>query len=357
MSVIVSTTTGFPEHYYPQLTLLAAAQQEWQSKRASILKPLEQFYTNVKVNARYLSWPLERYKEPSTFEERNDAYIETALDLGEQTICALLDQVHMDPQEIDQLTVVSTTGIAVPSLDARLMNRIPFSRGMKRLPLFGLGCVGGAAGIGRTADYLQGRPEEAVILFAVELCSLTLQRDDLSIANLVASGLFGDGSAAVLMVGDEHPLAQQARPGMPRVIDSQSQFFPETEHIMGWDVTNSGFKVLLSADIASLAQSEVRPSMELFLDRHDLTIADIDHWLVHPGGPRVIQALADGLGLAEEALALSWETLAEAGNISSASVLVILGKFMKRVQPKPGEYGVLMAMGPAFCAELVLLQW
>jgi alkylresorcinol/alkylpyrone synthase len=193
-----------------------------------------------------------------------------------------------------------------------------------------------------------------VILFAVELCSLTLQRDDLSMANLVASGLFGDGAAAVLMVGDDHPRAQQ---GMPRVIDSQSQFFPETEHIMGWDVTDSGFKVLLSPDIATLAQSEVRPSMEAFLGRHDLSIADIDHWLVHPGGPRVIEALEDGLGLPDQALTLSWETLAEAGNISSASVLVILDKTMRRTQPKPGERGVLMAMGPAFCAELVLLQW
>jgi len=355
MTVIVSTKTGFPEYYYPQDMLLTAAQQECtRQKRASLLKPVEQFYTNVKVQGRYLAWPLERYTEPTTFEERNNAYIETALQLGEQTICALLDEVHMPPQDIDQLTVISTTGIAVPALDARLMNRIPLSRGMKRLPLFGLGCLGGAAGIARTADYLQGHPAEAVILFAVELCSLTIQRDDLSLANLVASGLFGDGAAAVLMVGDDHPRAQ---PGMPRVIDSQSQFFPGTEHIMGWDVTNSGFKVLLSADIASLARSEVRPSMEAFLGRHDLTIADIDHWLVHPGGPRVIRALADGLGLPDEALELSWETLAEAGNISSASVLVILDKTMKRLQPKPGEYGVLMAMGPAFCAELVLLQW
>lgn len=354
MPVIVSAKTGFPEHYYSQNTLLSAAQQEWGAERASILKPLEQFYTNVKVKGRYLSWPLERYKKSTTFEERNNAYIETALELGEQTICALLDQVQVSPQEIDQLTTISTTGIAVPSLDARLMNRIPFSRGMKRLPLFGLGCVGGAAGIARTADYLQGHPDEAVILFAVELCSLTIQRDDLSLANLVASGLFGDGAAAVLMVGDDHPRAQ---PGLPRVIDSQSQFFPETEHIMGWDVTNSGFKVLLSADIAQLARSEVRPSMEAFLGKHDLTIADIDHWLVHPGGPKVIQALEEGLGLSDEALTLSWESLSEAGNISSASVLLILDKTMKRLQPKPGEYGVMMAMGPAFCAELVLLQW
>jgi len=354
MSVIVATKTGFPEHYYPQKTLLAAAQQEWKKKRASILKPLEQFYTNVQVKGRYLAWPLERYQEPSTFEERNDAYIETALELGEGTICALLDQAQMSPGEIDQLTTISTTGIAVPALDARLMNRIPFSRHMKRLPLFGLGCLGGAAGIARTADYLQGHPEEAVILLAVELCSLTIQRDDLSVANLVASGLFGDGAAAVLMVGDKHPRAQ---PGLPRAIDSHSHFFPQTEHIMGWDVTNSGFKVLLSADIAKLAQSEVRPILEAFLGEHGLTIPGIDHWLVHPGGPKVIQALEDGLGLPDEALALSWESLAEAGNLSSASVLLILDKTMKGTRPGPGEVGLLMAMGPAFSAELVLLQW
>jgi alkylresorcinol/alkylpyrone synthase len=355
MPVIISTKTGFPEYYYPQTTLLTAAQQEWKLKRASIVKPLEQFYTNVKVKGRYLSWPLERYPKPSTFEERNNAYIEMALNLGEQTICALLDQVQMSPQEIDQLTIVSSTGIAVPALDARLMNCIPFSPGMKRLPLFGLGCAGGAAGIARTADYLRGHPEDAVILFAVELCSLTIQRDDLSLANLVASGLFGDGAAAVLMVGDAHPLAKK---GLPRVIDSQSHFFPNTEHIMGWDVTDSGFRVLLSADIAGLAQSEVRPIMEDFLGRHDLTIADIDHWLVHPGGPKVIEALEDGLGLPDKALALSWECLAEAGNISSASVLLILDKTMKRLpHGRPGDVGVLMAMGPAFSAELVLLQW
>jgi alkylresorcinol/alkylpyrone synthase len=355
MPVIVSTKTGFPEHYYPQNMLFSAAhQQVSKAKRTSLLKPLEQFYTNVKVNGRHLAWPLERYTELTTFEQRNHAYIETALELGEQTICALLEQVQMSPQEIDQLTTVSTTGIAVPSLEARLMNRIPFSRRMKRLPLFGLGCMGGAASIARTADYLQGHPQQAVIVYAVELCSLTIQRDDLSLANLIASGLFGDGSAAVLMVGDEHPLAEQ---GLPRVIDSQSQFFPDTEHIMGWEVTDSGLKVMLSADIAGLAQSQVRPVMDAFLGKHGLTIAGIDHWLVHPGGPRVIEALQDGLSLPDEALSLSWESLAEVGNISSASVLLILDKTLKRLQPKAGEYGVLMAMGPAFSAELVLLQW
>jgi alkylresorcinol/alkylpyrone synthase len=354
MSVIVKTTTGFPAHYYPQEKLLAAHQGAWKSERGSGWKRLEQFYTNVNVNGRYLAWPLERYKKPTTFEERNDAYIESALQLGEETICALLEQAEISPQEVDQLTTISTTGIAVPALGARLMNRIPFSRHTKRLPLFGLGCLGGAAGIARTADYLQGHPKEAVIMMAVELCSLTIQRDDLSVANMVAAALFGDGAAAVLMVGDEHRLAQ---PGLPRVIDSHSEFFPETEHIMGWNMRNSGFKVLLGADISRVAKSGVRPSLEAFLGKHGLKISGIDHWLVHPGGPKVIHALEDGLGLPDEALRLSRESLAEAGNMSSASVLLILDKTMKHIRPKPGAHGLLMAMGPAFSAELVLLQW
>jgi alkylresorcinol/alkylpyrone synthase len=354
MPVIVKTTTGFPAHYYPQENLLAAHQRAWRSKPGSGWKRLEQFYSNVNVKGRYLAWPLERYEKPTTFEERNDAYIESALQMGEETICALLEQAEIRPQEVDQLTTVSTTGIAVPALCARLMNRIPFSRHTKRLPLFGLGCLGGAAGIARSADYLQGHPKEAVILMAVELCSLTVQRDDLSVANMVAAALFGDGAAAVLMAGDEHLLAQ---PGLPRVIDSHSEFFPETEHIMGWDVRNSGFKVLLGADISKVAKSGVRPSLEAFLGKHGLKIASIDHWLVHPGGPKVIHALEDGLGLPDEALRLSRESLAEAGNISSASVLLILDKTMKHIRPKPGAYGLLMAMGPAFSAELVLLQW
>jgi alkylresorcinol/alkylpyrone synthase len=354
MSVIISTMTGFPDHYYSQNEMLDIAQQQVKAKRPSLLRPLEQFYANVKVNGRHLAWSIERYNQPSTFEERNNAYIETSLELGERTICALLEQVGMNPQDVHQLSIISTTGIAVPALDARLMNRINFPRSLKRTPLFGLGCMGGAAGIARVADYLQGHPKESVILFAVELCSLTIQRDDLSLANIVASGLFGDGAAAVLMVGDEHPMAKS---GLPRVIDSQSHFFPETEQIMGWDVTNSGFKVLLSADIAGLAQSEVRPILEAFLSKHGLTIADIDRWLVHPGGPKVIEAFEHGLGLRDDALSLSWECLADVGNISSASVLLILDKTMKGTQPKPGEYGMLMAMGPAFSAEFVLLQW
>ncbi len=194
----------------------------------------------------------------------------------------------------------------------------------------------------------------AGILLSIELCSLTIQPEDVSIANIISSGLFGDGATALLMVGADHA---NAADGMPRVVDTRSIFFPNTEHIMGWDVVNSGLKISLSADVTEVAAVQLRPGVEAFLGEHGLSIQDITHWIAHPGGPKVIQAIESGLGLSEHALDLSRESLAAVGNLSSSSVLLILEETLSRFQPEAGTYGLLMAMGPAFCAELVLLQW
>jgi alkylresorcinol/alkylpyrone synthase len=234
------------------------------------------------------------------------------------------------------------------------MNRIPFSTSLKRMPLVGLGCTGGAAGLARVTDYLQGHPGEAALLLAAELCSLTLQYDDVSVANVLASGLFGDGAAAVLLLGDDHP---QVQPGQARVVASQSCFFPDTERVMGWDVGEGGFKVILSADVPRIAGEKVRPLLDAFLAQHDLSLADIDHWITHPGGPKVLDALQEALELPGEALQLSRDSLTEIGNVSSVSVLYVLKETLAQRQPAPGDYGLLLALGPAFCAELLLLQW
>jgi alkylresorcinol/alkylpyrone synthase len=289
----------------------------------------------------------------SGFKASNDAWIEAALNLGETTVRRLLEQTGLAADEISHLTFTTVTGIAVPSIDARLMNRIPFSVNLKRAPLFGLGCLGGVAGVARVADYLRGHPAEAAILLAVELCSLTLQPQDLSIANIISSGLFGDGAAAVLMVGADHPLACA---GQPRVIDSRSYFFANTERVMGWDVTDTGFKVVLSADVPDIARTQLRPAIEAFLADHGLGMGDIAHWIAHPGGPKVIQSMEEGLDLNGDTFRLSRESLARVGNVSSASVLFILAETLATRRP-PGTYGLMLAMGPAFCAELVLLRW
>lgn len=352
MPSIMAVTHVFPEHYYPQEVLLEALRTHW-TKRHSNINRLEQIHHNVGVSGRHLALPIEEYEALDGFAGKNDAWIRVALNLGETVLCNLFDKAKMQPGEISQIIFTTVTGIGVPSIDARLMNRIPFSPNLKRVPLFGLGCVAGAAGLARLADYLGGHPAEAAALLSIELCSLTIQPDDVSIANIISSGLFGDGAAAVLMAGDEHPQANSR----PRVLDSRSIFFPNTEHVMGWDVVNSGLKISLSADVSEIAEVQLRPGVEAFLGEHGLSIHDITHWIAHPGGPKVIQAIETGLGLSDHALDLSRESLRAVGNLSSSSVLLILEETLSRFQPEPGAYGLLMAMGPAFCAELVLLQW
>jgi alkylresorcinol/alkylpyrone synthase len=353
MVQIVATAGCFPPNYYPQEELIAHVRSLWAELPVNFAR-LESFHRNVKVAGRHLALPIEEYKTLSGFGERNDAWIQAALELGEVTLCTLFDQAGLHPREIDQLAFTTITGIAVPSIDARLMNRIPFSKHLKRIPIFGWGCLGGAAGIARLADYLRGHPKDAAVLLSVEICSLTIQHEDISVANMISSGLFGDGSAGVLMVGKEHPLA---RPGLPEVVDTLSIFFPQSEHIMGWDVRDSGFKILLSADVAMVAEKFLRSHVEFFLMNHSLAIADIAHWIVHPGGPKVMESIEQGLDLPADALELSKNSLAKVGNISSASVLLVLDETLNRYQPASGTYGLLMAMGPGFSAELVLLKW
>jgi len=263
-----------------------------------------------------------------------------------------LERAGLEAAELGALLFVSVTGIATPSIDARLMNRLPLPAGLRRLPIFGLGCVAGAAGIARAADYVKAYPEQTAALLAVELCSLTLQRSDLSVANLIASGLFGDGAAAVILTGDGHG----ARSG-PRVVASRSIFYRDSEDVMGWRISEQGFRVVLSADVPKVVEANLRRDVDAFLACHGLERGAIRRWIAHPGGPKVLEAMAAALDLDSDALAVTWRSLREVGNLSSASVLFVLGDILEQQPPAPGEHGLLLAMGPGFCSELVLLQW
>lgn len=349
---IVGTATALPSHRYAQRDLAKLACSflpEGVAKQAAI----ERFFDHMGVEHRFLALRAERYSALNGLASRNDAWIEAALGLGERVVRSLLDEVGLRAEDISLLATTTVTGIAVPSLDARLMNCIPFSRSLKRLPLFGLGCLGGAAGIARVADYLRGAPTEAAILLSVELCSLTFQPHDGSIANIVSTGLFGDGASAVLLVGSAHPLASTAR---VRVRGSRSAFFAKTERVMGWDVVDSGFKVVLSSDVPRLVREHVPAALDSFLAEHELTRDHIDAWVVHPGGPKVIDAMEESLDLPRGTLAATRESLASVGNLSSSSVLFLLDRMLRAGPLTPGAHGVMMAMGPAFCAEMVLLQ-
>ncbi len=350
---MVGTATALPAHRFRQDELAALA-VDILAEADVEPRVIERFFSRTGVKERYLALPPDGYRALRGFEDRSRAWLEVALELGERTLRSLFEETGIDAAEIGQLVTTTVTGVAVPSLDARLMNRLPFARDLRRVPLFGLGCVAGAAGVARVADYLRAYPDRAAVLLSVELCSLTMQPEDVSVANIISTGLFGDGAAAVLMVGAEHPRAREAR---PNVLDSRSVFFPNTERVMGWDMVDTGFKIVLSADVPRLARQELPPAMDAFLADHGLQRADILAWVTHPGGPKVIDAVQEGLQLDDDALAPARAGLAEVGNLSSASVLFLLNDYLRRIRPKPGSHGILLAMGPAFCAELVLLRW
>ena len=346
---ILAVSTALPPHYVDQDTLLAAFRELWGQKHFN-LDRLEHLHRAVRVGGRHLALPIERYRALESFSARNSAWIEAAVAAGEDALRKALAAADLSPAQIDHLYFVTVTGIATPSVDARLVDRLGLRPDIKRVPIFGLGCVAGAAGLARAADVLRGQPGEVAVLLAVELCSLTLQRDDLSIPNIIASGLFGDGASAAVLDGG-------ARRRGPRVVATRSVFYPDTERIMGWDVVDTGFKVVLSPAVPQLVREHLRSDVDSFLSSHKLSRRDLRHWICHTGGPRVLEAVEEALDLPREAMRRCWDSLEQVGNLSSASVLFVLSDLMASGEPRPGDKGLLLAMGPGFCSEMVLLEW
>ncbi|RYZ41066.1 MAG: type III polyketide synthase [Myxococcaceae bacterium] len=342
---------ALPPHYASQEQLIAALRDVWATKHFN-LDRLEDLHRNVQVGGRHLALPLDAYPALATFQQRNDAWIRVATELSETVARQALERAGLTPKDVDHVFFVTVTGIATPSVDARLVNRMGLREDVKRTPIFGLGCVAGAAGLARASDYLRAFPRQTALLIATELCSLTLQREDLSIPNIIASGLFGDGAACVVLRGADAPGATG-----PRVVGSRSVFYPDTERVMGWDVVDTGFKVVLSAKVPQLVKDHIRGNVDGFLAEHGLTRKDVRHWVAHTGGPKVLEGFESALELEAGALERSWKSLRQVGNLSSASVLFVLGETLEEAGAKPGDLGVVMAMGPGFCAEMVLVRW
>jgi alkylresorcinol/alkylpyrone synthase len=347
MSRIAAVEPVVPDFCYTQAEITAEVVQllaHAESRRAV----LERVHGNSGIDTRYTALPLERYRDLGSFRETNETFVRVATDLTARALATALERIDLNAKDVDFILFTSVTGISAPSVDGLLIARLGLRPNVKRLPSYGLGCVAGAAGIARVHDYLVGHPKEVGVLLAVELCSLTLQSGDETMANFVATGLFGDGAAAVVMVGDDRP-----EPG-PTVVDTRSEVYPDSEGVIGFNVGDTGFEIVLTAEVSELISRNFPANVARFLADNGLAQGDVDTWFAHPGGPRILEAFADSLRLPDNALALSYASLARVGNLSSVSVLHVLAAGF--AQPA-GSVGLLFAVGPGVSAEFVLLDW
>ena len=310
------------------------------------LDRLTPVFDNVHVDNRYFCVPLEWFERDHTFPEKNDLYVEHALNLSEKAARRALDRVDANPEDIGAIFFVSTTGLATPSLDSKLLFRLGLSEHTRRIPIWGLGCAAGASGLARAAEYARLYPAQKALLIGVELSGLTFQRGDRSKSNLVSTSLFADGAAAVLIGRDSEP--------GPEILGSHSTTWPDTEDVMGWEIVETGLKVQLSKSVPTIVRERLRGDLSLACESLDLNFTSLRHFVLHPGGAKVLDAFEEVLGLERGGLTFSRGVLRDYGNMSSVTVLFILERFLESGEFEAGDLGVLSAMGPGFSAEHVL---
>ena len=358
MPRILSVSTVLPPHEVKQAEAVELTRSLFSRKFKDIERLLNVFQ-NGDIEKRDVCMPLEWYGQEHDFKERNDLYIHHAIDFGVKAVQACLQQSEtlaetVAPSEIDVIFFISSTGIATPSIEARIMNRLPFRDDVKRVPIWGLGCAGGASGVSRAFEYCKAFPKANVLVLSIELCSLTFQKDDYSKSNLVGVSLFSDGVACALIAGDQSEIAINVP--VPSIIGTTSKWMPDSEDVMGWDIKNNGLYVIFSKSIPSIITNWLGPFVHEFLGSHNLSKDDITHFVAHPGGKKVLTAYEDALGFDNSKTAISREVLRNHGNMSSPTVFYVLKQFMES-GPSPDEYGLMAALGPGFCGELLLLRW
>ncbi len=348
MSTILAVQTSFPEHEVSQTDVMGLMSELW-PQYGDVLKRLA---TTSGVEKRRFVLPLLEYPKLKGFGPRNQVYQESSFKMLKACLDQLNQSYDFKLKDIGAIFSTTITGISVPSVEARLMNHFAFDEEVTRTPIFGLGCLGGVALLNRAHDWLKVYPDKLALVLASEVCSLTLQLDDVSMSNMIGASLFGDGAAVVLMAGEKHPLAQK---GNLKILDHHRHFYPNTEKVMGWDIVDNGFKLILSGNVPEIVEKYVKDDVQKFLKKNHYAESDINFFVSHPGGPKVLKSIANIMQRPDAEFAGSWESLKNHGNLSSVSVLTVLAQELKRKTSRE-EFGLAMAMGPAFNAEMTLLK-
>jgi alkylresorcinol/alkylpyrone synthase len=349
MPHILSVATASPPHRIDQATI----RREFSRLCAGIphVERLMPVFDRSGVEARRLIHQPEWYLKERSWEERNREYQERALELAERAARASLEQAGVAADDIDHIYFVSTTGLATPSLDALIAGRLGMRHTARRSPLFGLGCAAGAGALSRAADVLAAKPRERALVVSVEICSLVFSKEAKTPTDLIGVALFGDGAAAAVLAGDE------AGSTGVRITGTETRMFPDAKHLMGWDFTSDGMRLILARDIPEVVRDRIAPVVSEFVARHGYAVNALDHHVLHPGGPKVMSTYRSSFDLPDEALQIARSCMREYGNLSSAAVLFMLSDLMASGRAKPGDTGLMLALGPGFGAEMLVLAW
>ena len=359
MSYIVSVGTALPPHLLRQTEVAEFARNHFEGKLRRT-EQLMQIFHNTQIDTRHLAVPLAWFNQPNhTWKERNDLYIEQAEAMSLAAAQQALDRAGLAPQDVDFILYVSTSGLVTPSMDARLITKLGLKPDTKRLPIWGLGCAGGVSGLSRALDWCKAYPDKIALLVAAETSSLTYQADDYSMKNFIVCSLFADGAAAVLVAGEECRMSGDARHSTfapLQFLSSQSTLFPNSEHVMGWDVGDMGMEVILAPEIPARIARDLKPVVEQLLQPHGLCACDVKHYIMHPGGARVLDAFDQTFELQHDEMRFSRSVLRQYGNMSAPTALFVLEQILAGNVIQSGEHALIGAMGPGFSSELILMK-
>ena len=310
-------------------------------------------FDNSGIEQRHFAHLPEWFDKPRGFIERSDSFLRNSITLSKSAISDCLEECGAEYPDFDHIIFVSSTGVTTPTVDAHLVNELKLDRHIKRTPLWGLGCVGGATGLSRALEYTTAHPDSAVMVVCVEICSLAFQKEDYSKSNIVSLALFSDGAAACLVAGSAHKLYVQSDINL---LGSHTTTYDNTLDVMGWEIVENGFKAIFSKDIPTIVRDKVSPNVLEILRAHGLSPDDLKHFILHPGGPKVLKAYEESLGRAEGTFEDSRKVLREHGNMSSPTVLYVLKEFITQGDYKAGDYGIVSALGPGFTSELLMIS-